>query len=302
LKEALAVQQQGGGGNGGDENFQQRFSKGGKPPDNQLGQKDPDAHKHWTDATTPFEVVKYYARDGVSDEEIQALLDENEITSLTKLKVYAAMLGPVIRIGTIEELIANVNAALERTKAIRTGVLAGELDFDPNCIAKESLNLFASAAVSVKESCPLHQDRTLNFTIVMGPSGSGKTVFCLQELPTRVFPMKALNDVFRIHLRACTLLGNEPNDELDLAARLVNYVRETLARRLAKYVTSNTDFESIDLFLFIIIDEAGRTEYKRYLDKANKIESLVTALRTMDDYKFTDVHVTVTGTSLETST
>jgi hypothetical protein len=58
----------------------------------------------------------------------------------------------------------------------------------------------------------------------------------------------------------------------------------------------------IDLILYVIIDEAGRTVYKRYFDDAAKIIHLVNGLKNMEHYKFSNVHVTVTGTALEAST
>jgi hypothetical protein len=273
--------------------------------------KDPDAPKQWTDQTTPFEVVKYYARDEVTDEEIQALIDENEITTLQKLKFYASILGPVIRLGTMEELIANVNAALNRNKTKPTEVLAGELDFDNTCIDKEVLKSFASEAVSVSESEAAKLDRYPNFSLVLGPSGSGKTMFCLQELGNRVFRGAVIEkNVFRVHLTVNTLLNLLDDDDddkkkktIDLAGLLEKYVHDRVARLLSDYVTSTTAPPPIDLFLLVVLDEAGRTEFKPFFDTAAKIQKLVTALQDMKVYKFTKgVHVTVIGTALETST
>jgi hypothetical protein len=104
-----------------------------------------------------------------------------------------------------------------------------------------------------------------------------------------------------------TLLGNYDDDlvntDIDLPALLVNYVHEKVAKRLSKHYVTRTVVTPIELFLFVAIDEAGGAKYKQYLDQVAKIKALVTALEAMKDYQFTlGVHVTITGTALETST
>ncbi len=201
-------------------------------------------------------------------------------------------------------MVKNATAASNRTKTKPTEVLGGQLEFDETCINKKVLDLFAPAAVSVKGSWEPAKDRYPDFTLVMGPSGSGKTMFCLKELPKQVFCNATLEkEIFRVHLTADTLLGSGDNTkaEVDLSALLVNHVHQIVEKRLTEYVTKIVP--PIDLALFIVIDEAGQLEHKPYFDKAAKIRKLVQALYKMEDYKFTKgVHVTITGTSLETST
>jgi hypothetical protein len=263
----------------------------------------PNAPSTWDETTTPFTVVRYYARDDVTDEEIKSQLHLKGITSLEILKRKAFSLVDLLKEDTDGgELIQNVNAAMLRTQMRPTEILGGKLVFDRTCITEKLLRLYAPTAVSVVPiSRAFEPDRMPNFTLVMGPSGSGKTMFALEHLPSNVFPeAKSPQEIFRVHLTARTLL-KETEGELDLAALLVNHVEGQVAVLLRGYVTQVVP--PIHLFLFVVIDEAGSTGYKSYFDTADKIKNLVNALHNMEKYKFVKgVHVTVTGTGLETST
>jgi hypothetical protein len=264
---------------------------------------DLDAPNTWIDTTDPFIVARYYALDDVTAEEIKSKLDLNGITSLELL--LQAFLDLNIRwknkIGA--QMFKNMTAAIRRSQTRPTELLGGKLDFDRTCITEKLLRLYAPKAVSVIESRYFDETRFPNFTLVMGPSGSGKTMFAMEHLPTIVFSeATSLEEIFRVHLTARTLVGDS-KDELDLPTLLVNHVQNQVAYLLREYRTDGIVVPPINLFLFVVIDEAGSAQYKRYFDKANKIEKLVTALHSMKKFKFVKgVHVTVTGTGLETST
>jgi hypothetical protein len=265
----------------------------------------PTAPDEWTDQTSPFTVVRHYRQGHVTDEQIDAFLQKNGIDSLPKLEEDVALLGSIIKRRTSNELNKMITAALNRSKQRPTEVLKGQLEMDETCIDRSVLNLFASEAVSVDQSWVPKRVRYPKVTLVMGPSGSGKTMFCIQELPLRVFRQGfTMENIFRVHVTMATLFGIYDDDDLlDLPASLVNYVHAKVAKRLSEFYVTGTGVPPIKLFLFVAIDEAGRAEYKPYLDEAAKISAFVTALEAMKDYKFTlGVHVTITGTALETST
>ncbi len=183
-----------------------------------------DGPETWNDETTPFTVVRHYRRGHVTDERSRAFLRKNPITLLPKLLKNIALLGSIMLEDTSQEISDNITTTLNRTKT------KGQLEFDETCIDKESLNLFAPAVVSVDEgSLPYHQTRNLPFTKVMGPSGSGKTMFCLQDLPKRLFPSASLEkDIFRVHLRADQLIGKKKGN-VNLSISLANHVKEIVA-------------------------------------------------------------------------
>jgi hypothetical protein len=155
-------------------------------------------------------------------------------------------------------------------------------------------------------SKPLGKTDTIpNFTLVMGPSGSGKTMFCLECLPLMVFPEASnMKEIFRVHLRAFTLLEDydETKPKLDLPTLLGNHIQNVVRGWLPDYRYTTRTVLPIDLFLFVVIDEAGSRRYKSFFESDAEILKLVTALHKMN-YKFMKgVHVTVTGTGIETLT
>jgi hypothetical protein len=151
----------------------------------------------WTDETTPLQVVQFYAREGVTEDQILKFFDEYQIKSLQKLLMNVALLGSIILRDTGGDLRDMVTAALNRSKHRPTEVLKGQLELDETCIDRRVLNLYASTAVSVSQSWVPDRVRYPNVTLVMGPSGSGKTMFCLQELPRQVFRQgTAMEEIF----------------------------------------------------------------------------------------------------------
>jgi hypothetical protein len=264
---------------------------------------DAGAPGRWNATTPPFDVLWHFRQDDVTKEQITALLEEKNIKSLTDLKQRICLLGSdCIRVKCGGELIDTINAALRRTQSKPTELLGGRLKYDTSCIDATSLSCYSSKAVAFKQSRPFEPRQIPNFTLVLGPSGSGKTMFCIQYLPLQVFPeATSMKDIFRVHVKASTLLGdyNETKPILNLSELLVNHVQGAAGSLLPMYYAC--DVPPIDLFLYVVIDEAGSTGYKRFFETACEIEKIVAALRDMSKYSFTKgVHVTVTGTGLET--
>jgi hypothetical protein len=270
----------------------------------------------WTDETTPFDVVRYYAEKHVTDEQIRLLLDLKGINSLAILEDSILKLSSVLHEDNGRPLTRSVTAALKRSKNEPIKILGGQLDFDATCISKKVLNLFAADAVSyisskpgsdnevIEDEPPNDDNRYPSFTLVMGPSGSGKTMFSLNLLPRMVFSNNAEShqEMFRVH-RTVENVIKEMSTAIDLPTLLADEVQAIVARKLANYDYDKTARLSIDLALFVILDEAGGSEYKDFFNKASKIQNLVEALEQMQHFTFTKgVHVTLTGTALETIT
>ncbi len=142
----------------------------------------------------------------------------------------------------------------------------------------------------------------------MGSSGSGKTLFAIRRIPELLFQTDEAN-YFRLHFiadQATNLMMKTNNNSrrkkiLDfpkaVAAVVDNMVGELLTDK------GLDDVKFLNIPLHITIDEAGGEANKEYFDTAEKIESIVTAVRKGAKFKFQqEIHVTVVGTRLETST
>ncbi len=236
------------------------------PPGFETPKRDPDIPKTWNAETTPFEVVGYYKRYGVTEEQIKSRLAEHEITSLGVLNDRLLLVTDLIdRDCIIREILENISTALKRSDMEAFGILGGFLMVESTCIASEQLDLYTEKAVSFTCRGARSKVRYPNFSLVMGPSGSGKTMFALKYLPKIANSFTKDKEIFIIHVAASSLIGNDRSLEKDLPALLVNHVQ------LSTFETLEATFGTVvpppmDLFLFVVIDEAGRSEYKIYFD------------------------------------
>jgi hypothetical protein len=252
----------------------------------------------WNRDTSPFVVVRHVATHDVTDDQITHALEKDSIKSLRDLSRNFLSVAKFVPEDAQDDVLIEIFAALKCDVQTPEQVLGGKLCYDKTCISDKPLALYTPEAVSVRPNAA--PDRTPNFTLVHGPSGSGKTIFAMECLPEWIFP-GAISEKksFRVHLKAVTLLGDDPKSDCDLPALVAGYVHEQITALLPNF----DGVSPLNLFLHVTIDEAGRDDYKHFLDTAGKIEAIVTALTNMHRYKFQQgVHVTVTGTSLEIST
>jgi hypothetical protein len=264
----------------------------------------------WTPKTPPFVVVRHFARDDATDEQIRDLLQEHKIKSLVNLFYKYTLLGSVLKPQVGRDLPNAMNRALDRTVEKAMELLGGVLDYDRTCIGPPLL-YYHKEATAVEPSGDQLTDRLQrqipNFTLIYGPSGSGKTMFAINDIPEIILPGAILEKKsLRLHLTASDLLEDDEDskDPLDLPALLVRYVEKKVFNLLYWPFGNVVKPPPMDLYLFVILDEAGSSTCKSYFDTVEKIEQLVSALKEMKGgYKFTKgVHVTLAGTWLETTT
>jgi hypothetical protein len=187
--------------------------------------RDDSAPKRWIVTTPPFEVARHYAQATISNEQIKARLNENGIDSLKALKDSILDLGIRWRKGEGGKMVNAITAARLRSPEKPTEKLGGQSHYDKSCITAKSLSYYTPSAVSFSRSRRFEDETKtdVRMPLVMGPSGSGKTMFCLEYLPLAVFPASKMEHIFRVHIRAFTLLGDydENNPKPDLPESLV---------------------------------------------------------------------------------
>jgi hypothetical protein len=270
------------GGDGGDEN-------------------DPET---WTSDTKPFTAFRFFARDDVTDQEIRKVLFDNAILTMEDLMENNSVAVPLLG-KDIFPFIDAVKSACTRNKISMKQVLGGQFVYDTNCIPQRCFNMYASKAVAVKpvESPYKPDDRIPDFSLVLGSSGSGKTMFALKGL-TSILYDRDPKAYFCVHFKAGKALGLV-TESLTFPEAVAKIVQEEISRKLkaAKKVLSNDGEREVDLYLHVVLDEAGTEADKDYFDTAAKIQSIVDAIKNTAEPKFTrGVHVTVAGTALETTT
>jgi hypothetical protein len=278
------------------------------------GENDP---ANWFADTDPFIVVRRLAREEITNDEIQKVLNENSIETLQQLYDKSDVVYHLLQKGrSFVNFGSFVLNALGRPRKTAEQIL-GEVKivFDNTCIPQKCYDLYAAKAVSVKPALFAEFDvtkRKPNFSLVLGSSGSGKTLFAIRRIPELLFGMDETT-YFRLHFRASnvTNLINKHKEK----AENIGFTEQTLDFPKAVSAIVDTiigellsgkgldDTEILNIPIHITIDEAGAEISKVYIGTAEAIEEIVDVVREKGKFKFPKgVHVTVAGTRLETST
>jgi hypothetical protein len=250
----------------------------------------------WDENTTPFDLVRYFADDSTTDEQIKEVLEKYFVTTLQQLEEEVWEFIALLRKDASLDFNEAILDALNTRKAEE--VLGGILIYDSTCIAAKSLARYAPQAVSVE---PVRlSSRVPNYSLITGSSGSGKTMFALRRLPQLIqLGDMGRKDGLRIHVNAGTLIQDSSSATINLPALVVAFVENLICSRLS----TPPDNPSLNLYLHVTIDEAEGEIYKRYFDHGSKIEDIANALKEMTRYNFKlGVHVSVVGAVLETAT
>jgi hypothetical protein len=261
-----------------------------------------DPTKFWFRGTKPYVVLRYFALEDVTDDEIKNILRKLQIRTLEDLKNKMTSIyrldPPVLKEETAARFSNEVYKACETGDGTAEGYLIGEVVYDEKTILDNAYYTYSEDAVSVT---PLEVDgsREFNYTLVLGPSGSGKTMFALRRLPSMIFE-EGETFIFRVQFRT-KLAYQAVSSEVSFPEAVATYVQNCITEKLSG--TNFTNLATVDLKLHVILDEAGSESYKPFLDSARKITEIVTALQNMVPYRFLKgVHVTLVGTGLELTT
>jgi hypothetical protein len=257
--------------------------------------------RKWCDTTSPFEVVRHCTPREVPDDAIEDILRNTPaITTLEELQKQSHRVAHLVG-HLLGKMVEAILVAKNRSKKALEKVLGGLFLLDEACIATGSF-AYTQKAVSVKPTTVADKGRH-QFSLVLGSSGSGKTYFALYHLPRLIFRQSTTEQVLTVHFQAdaARLLMDEANNYHNFPAAVKSLVEAKIQRELEGVCTD--DNKNVQLFLHVVIDEAGSEQYKPYFDTADKINSIASALETMM-FKFQSkkIHVTVVGTRLENST
>jgi hypothetical protein len=263
------------------------------------GDVDPTINWYWD--TKPFVVMRYFAREEVTDDEIEMFLETHQIETLQDLKTKLKLAGSLIPDEKFPQFCEDVIKCCKRIKETPEIFLAGEDKalYDETTILDNAYYTYSAEAVSVVPS--KLGSRSFNFTLVLGPSGSGKTLFALRRLPSLIFTGDE-SSICRVQFRTRLAYEKMTPSKVSFPEAVAMHVQRCITDRLSKS-DSLIDVTTIDLALHVILDEAGKEAYRDLFDTADKIILICNALRDNMRYKFKmGVHVTVVGTGLELST
>ncbi len=269
---------------------------------------------NWYADADPFVVVRHFAREEISNGAIRTFLDEKSIQTLQHLFNESETILPILQKGSGFCFGAAIHKALGRPRTTAEQILGeAKIVFDETCIPKKCYDFYAAEAVSVDPPVfPKENETKPNFSLVLGSSGSGKTLFAIRRIPELLFGMDETTYV-RLHFRASkpTNLINKHKEKaksLKLTEQTLDFPKavSAIVDEMVGQLLSGKGLEdtvSLNIPIHITIDEAGAQAYKPYLDTAEKIEDIVTAVKNEGKFKFLQgVHVTVAGTRLETIT
>jgi hypothetical protein len=253
--------------------------------------------KKWFWGTNPYVVLRYFARDEVTDDELKRFLETNQIRTLKDLDKNIVDAMPYVKRETAARFSTEVYNACEREEETAERFLRGEKVYDEKTIVN-TYETYSEVAVAVT---PLKVgSRDYRFTLVLGPSGSGKTMFALRRLPSLIF-QGGETAIFRVHFRTYLAYHRMQDRKISFPAAVASYVEGCIRAKLS--TSSLTDVTIVNLGLHVILDEAGRETYQDLFDTAGKILDIVDAVKTTMTYKFLNkVHVTVVGTGLDITT
>jgi hypothetical protein len=258
----------------------------------------------WFADTDPFVVLRHFAKENVKDKEIRRFLKECSIDTLPRLKQMSSrVLGFLGDEADTFQLGSVVVNALGRPRKTAEQVLGeAKIVLDHTCIPQKCYDYYAAEAVSVDPPVFADDEHETKpkFSLVLGSSGSGKTLFAIRRIPELLFGMDETK-YFRLHFRA-RKVTNLMSDTIDFP-KAVSAIVDKMVGELLSGKGLDDDTVSLNIPIHITIDEAGAQVYKPYLDTAEKIKDIVTAVKHEGKFKFLqDVHVTVAGTRLETIT
>jgi hypothetical protein len=230
--------------------------------------------------TKPFTAIRYFARDDVTDEEIEKAKSKNEIVRMQDLYgIKKDAVLPLVREGRAKEAFVNsITNALIRSKISMEDALGGNFVYDKNCIPTTCFKMYAGDAVAVQPAASPYKgtDQIPKFSLVLGPSGSGKTMFALRGLTTILFD-KDPKAYFCVHFKAGKAL-RQVTDRLTFPEAVAKVVQDEISSELYSVRRILLEKDEVDLFLHVVLDEAGAGSYKDFLDTADKIQSIVTAI------------------------
>lgn len=254
--------------------------------------------KCWNVATPPIFPLSSCVPNQFSDQQIQALLDQNAIQTVQDLVDKIECARPIIQDGSEDKLRQTLADALERDTPEKA--LGGKIFVYPRMVSRDALAAYTPESVFVK---PDKVDGPIpDFTLVDGPRGSGKSLFAVKRLPELVFPGVDKSEIFCLHLKPSPLLRTMDRMEgLDLPSSVAYYIQEeTIAREISGF----GNIPPLQLYLHVIIDAitdplSGFDDQWSHFESKEDLQAIVTALKTMDRYRFAKgVHLTIAGVDL----
>lgn len=256
--------------------------------------------KDWYSDTPPFVVVRYFAEDGVVDDEIKKILQANFITTLDELDAKSKYIIFLLEEDSLSKYFDALKAARERPRKTVEEVLGGEAVYDIYCISPESVDKYAQEAVAVDnvKILPLNETvRNKPFNLVLGPSGSGKTLFALKRLPTLVYGGDG-KYFFTVHFQVEDAFEVMSETGVTLPEAVASVVQSMIEKKLSD--EGFRGVKAVKLHLHVILDECGDVQYKKYFDEASKVREIVAGIKAKISYEFTQgVHLTLVGTGLD---
>lgn len=254
--------------------------------------------EQWDGSTMPFDAVRFFSRENVRDVEILQVLDDQSITSLSILEAKSDHVFKFMKEQQFGVLLAAITAAIERSATTPEKILGGALIYDDLSLADKNFSFYSESAVS---AIPQAVDFGCSaFTLVLGPSGSGKTVFALKRLPRLVFGEALEHEILVVHFHADKVAKTMDDQSVPFSETVAFYVNELITNRLACKGFKD-DVQSLNINLHVVIDETGG--HSDCFDDAGKILEISNAIKMKMRIKIlAGVHLTVTGSRLETTT
>ncbi len=232
-----------------------------RPPFHQLAATNPSTPElsttEWYHDTKPFVVVRHFAKQNVTDDEINTLLDDSRILSMQDLNFKVGRITPLIDEERFSPFCAAVLNSCNRYRDTAETVLGGYVAYDEKTILDNAYGTYSEDAVSVTPSNVGNRD--YQFSLVSGPSGSGKTMFALRKLPLLIFPGDE-KDILVLHFQA--IMAFDPTSDagiINFPDAIASKVQSMIAAKLSGKDLSNVT--DIDLSLNVVIDEAGGAVY-----------------------------------------
>ncbi len=268
---------------------------------------DPNNPVNWFSDTEPFVAVRWFAKKGVRDEDIEKVLKANKITSLKDLSARSRCVYPFMAEANETAFKVALSKACDRIRTTVEEELGGEASYDSTQLPKKCFDSFALGAVSVIPSDREEARKNLrgkDFSLVLGSSGSGKTIFALRRLPMLVFGDSDDDDNkdhFSVHFSAERAFKQMKEKRQTFPEAVASVVTTMINEKLAEKKFLHV--KAIDLHLHVVIDEAGDDSFSEFFDDGDKIQLLVGIVRAQVPIRFTKgVHVTVVGTGLDRAT
>jgi hypothetical protein len=264
----------------------------------------------WYPDIKPVDVVKYFARDGVSRESIQDFLQANSIQTVQDLQTFLddeplEVISPLLKLlkGKARTgLYGAMEAALKRSRQTPEMILRGKLEYDASCISPNCMEIYTEGAVSVEPKKIVEPSdkasRATEFSLVLGPSGTGKTIFALQRVP-QLACSEDLGQCFRVHFKTFDAVSLMTKRGITFPEAVAEIVQEIVEKRLTRG-KAGKEISAIDLYLHVTLDEAGAESYSPYFSSARSILNIVDALKANMKFNFIKgVHLSVIGTGLD---